>query len=100
MSFSRGRRTDDVFCRIESGVKNSTTRNSVFIARTGHSSTGIRISGAGKTLELKRMMFHRVTFDGFSRDVQVGNDVLIKDTIRIINSDFGGAENELDRAQS
>jgi hypothetical protein len=142
--------TDDVFCRIESDVKNLTIRNvrascgsaaftnvspdgycfsmenvlledwviegcrvgveiggevtcstftvrdSVFAAGTGQSSTGIRISGAGKTLEVKRMMFNHVTFDGFSRGVKVGNDVLIKDTIRIINSDFAGAENELD----
>jgi hypothetical protein len=142
--------TDDVFCRIESGVKNLTirnvrgncgaaaftnispdgycfsmenvllddwvldgcrvgveiggdvtcsnfkVRNSVFSAATGQDSTCIRLSGEGKTLKLKRMMFDNVVFDGFSKGLKVGNDVLIGDYVRIVNSDFNGAENELD----
>jgi hypothetical protein len=142
--------TDDVFCRIESNVKNLTIRNvrgscrtaaftnisadgycfsmenvllddwviegcrigveigggvecsnftvrdSVFSAATGPDSTGIRLSGEGKTLDLKRMMFDNVIFDGFSRGLKVGSDVRIGDTVRIVNSDFAGAKNELD----
>ncbi|HEU4745320.1 MAG TPA: glycosyl hydrolase family 28 protein, partial [Anaerolineales bacterium] len=74
---------------------NFTVKNSIFSAVTGQTSTGIRISGAGKSLELKRMLFDNVTFDGFSRGVEVSSDVLIKDSIRITNSDFAGAKNEL-----
>ena len=52
---------------IGGGVRcsNFTVRNSVFSAGSGQSSTGIRTSGVGKTLEVKRMMFYHVTFDGF-----------------------------------
>ena len=83
---------------IGGGVKcsNLTVKNSVFSAATGKESTGIRLSGKGKTLELKRMVFDNVIFDGFSRGLKVGNDVLIGDSIRITNSDFTGAKNELD----
>lgn len=142
--------TDDVFCRIESNVKNLTirnvrgncgvaaftnispdgfcfsmenvllddwimdgcrvgveiggdvtcsnfkVRNSVFSARTGQDTTCIRLSGEGKTLKLKRMMFDNVIFDGFSKGLNVLNDVLVGDSIRIVNSDFNGAENEPD----
>jgi hypothetical protein len=75
---------------------NFTVKNSVFSAATGQDSTGIRLSGEGKTLELKRMIFDNVLFDGFSRGLKIGNDVLIGDTVKIVNSDFAGATNELD----
>jgi hypothetical protein len=142
--------TDDVFCRIESDVKNLTIRNvrgscgsaaftnispdgdcfsmenvlledwaiegcstaveigggvtcssftlrdSVFSAATGEDTTAIRLSGEGKTLELKRLMVDNVLFDGFSIGLKVLNDVLIQDTVKIIHSDFAGAKNELD----
>ena len=83
---------------IGGGVKcsNFTVRNSVFSAATGPDSTGIRLSGEGKSLEVKRMMFDNVIFDGFSRGLKVGSDVRIGDTVRIVNSDFAGAKNELD----
>jgi hypothetical protein len=82
---------------IGGGVRcsNFTVRNSVFSAATGQDSIGIRLSGEGKTLELKRMMFDHVSFDGFSKGLQVDSDVLIGDSVKIINSDFNGAENEL-----
>jgi hypothetical protein len=41
-------------------------------------------------------MFDNVTFDGFSRGLKIGSDVLIGDAIRIINSEFADAKNELD----
>ncbi len=142
--------TDDVFCRIESNVKNLTIRNvrgtcgsaaftnispdgycfsmenvllddwiiegcnigveigggvtcsnftlknSVFSAATRHATIGIRLSGEGKTLELKRVMFDNVLFDGFSKGLKVGNDVLIGDAVKIVNSDFANAKNDLD----
>jgi hypothetical protein len=142
--------TDDVFCRIESNVKNLTiknvrgrcgsaaftnicpdgyyfsmenvlledwviegckigveigggvtcsqftVKNSVFSATMGQDGTCIRISGEGETLQLKRVMFDNVTFDGFSKGLKIGSDVLIGDTIRIINSEFANAKNELD----
>ncbi|HXQ34107.1 MAG TPA: hypothetical protein VN843_08850, partial [Anaerolineales bacterium] len=76
---------------------NLTVRNSVFLAATGQNdSTSIRLSGEGKTLEIKRMMFDNVSFDGFSRGLKVGKDVLIRDTLKIANSDFADAKNELD----
>jgi hypothetical protein len=83
---------------IGGGVKcsNFTVKNSVFSAATGQDSICIRLSGEGKTLELKRMMFNNVTFDGFTRGLKVSNDVLIRDIVRIVNSDFAGAKNELD----
>ena len=83
---------------IGGGVKcsNFTVKNSVFSAATGQDSICIRLSGEGKTLELKRMLFDNVIFDGFSKGLKVGNDVLIGDTVRIVNSDFNGAKSELD----
>ena len=82
---------------IGGGVKcsNFTVKNSVFSAATGQDSICIQLSGEGKTLELKRMMFDNVIFDGFSRGLKVDNDVLIEDSVRIVNSDFAGAKNEL-----
>jgi polygalacturonase len=83
---------------IGGGVKcsNFTVKNSVFSAATGQDGICIRLSGEGDTLELKRMIFDNVIFDGFSRGLKVGNDVLIGDTLRIVNSNFAGAKNELD----
>jgi hypothetical protein len=83
---------------IGGGVKcsNFRVKNSVFSAATGQDSICIRLSGEGKTLELERMMFDNVIFDGFSSGLKVGNDVLIRGTVRIVNSDFAGARNELD----
>jgi hypothetical protein len=83
---------------IGGGVKcsNFTVKNSVFSAATGQDSTGIRLSGEGRTLELKRVMFDNVIFDGFSRGLKIGNDVLMGETVKILNSDFAGAKNELD----
>ena len=141
--------TEDVFCRIESNVKNLTIRsvrgscggaaftnvspdgycfsmenvlledwmiegcrigveiggevtcsnfkvkNSIFTAATGQDSTCIRLSGEGETLELKRMMFDHVIFDGFSTGLKLDENVLLGDPIRIINSDFAEAKHEL-----
>lgn len=83
---------------IGGGVKcsNFTVKNSVFSAAAGQDSVCIRLSGEGKTLELKRMMFDNVIFNGFSKGLKVGKDVLIGDTVRIVNSDFTGAKNEVD----
>ena len=88
-------------CRIGveicGGVKSSnfTVRNSVFQAATGQESTCIRLSGEGKILELTWMMFDHVIFDGFSKGLNIGDDVLIGDTLRIVHSDFDGAKSEL-----
>ena len=146
--------TDDVFCRVESDVKNLTirhvrgscgsaaftnispdgdsfnmqnvlledwviegcrmgleigggvscsnfaVRNSVFSAATGQDCTCIGLSGEKGILEVKRMLFDNVLFDGFSKGLRVGNDVLIRDTLRINNSDFGGAIHELEIART
>ena len=75
---------------------NFTVRNSTFSAANEPESIGIRLSGEGKTLELKRMTFDNVIFDGFSRGLKVGSDVLVEDRVRIVNSDFAGAKNELE----
>jgi hypothetical protein len=75
---------------------NFTVRNSVLSAATGPDSIGVRLSGEGKVLELNGMMLDRVVFDGFSRGLKIGNDVLIGDTMQIVNSDFAGAKHELD----
>jgi hypothetical protein len=142
--------TDDVFCRIESNVKNLTIKNvrgscgaaaftnitsdedsfsmenvtledwviegckvgveiggsvkctnfkvkdSVFTAGAGEDSTGIRLSGDGKTLEVKRLLIDNVVFEGFSMGVKIGKDIQIEDVVRVVNSDFGGVRNELD----
>jgi hypothetical protein len=64
-----------------------TLRDSVFSAATGEDTTAIRLSGEGKTLELKRLMVDNVLFDGFSIGLKVLNDVLIQDTVKIIHSD-------------
>lgn len=83
---------------IGGGVEcsNFTVRNSTFSAANESESIGIRLSGEGKTLELKRMTFYNVIFDGFAGGLKVGSDVLVEDRIRIVNSDFSGAKNELD----
>ena len=83
---------------IGGGVKcsNFTLRNAAFSTANESESIGIRLSGKGKTLELKRMMFDNVIFDGFARGLKVGSDVLVEDRVRIVNSDFAGAKNELE----
>ncbi len=83
---------------IGGGVKcsNFTIKNSIFSAATGRDSTSIQLSGRGETLELRRMTIDNVVFDGFSKGLKVDKDVLIENTVRIVNSDFNGAENELD----
>jgi hypothetical protein len=78
---------------------NFTMRNSTFSAADESESIAIRLSGEGKTLELKRMIFDNVIFDGFARGLKTGSDVLVKDSIRIVNSDFAGAKNELEIPQ-
>ena len=50
----------------------------------------------GKILELKRVLVDNVLFEGFSIGLKLLSDVLIQDTVRIHNSDLGGARNELD----
>jgi glycosyl hydrolase family 28 len=80
----------------EVSCSNFTVRNSIFSAGPQQDSLGIRLSGEGKTLRLSRMMFDNVVFAGFSKDLQVSNDVLMEDSIRIVNSDFWGTENEVD----
>jgi len=83
---------------IGGGVKcsNVTVKNSIFSAATGQDSIAIRLSGEGEVLELKRMAIQNVVFEGFLTGLKVGNDVLIEDAVRVINSDFGGATNKLD----
>jgi hypothetical protein len=83
---------------IGGGVKcsNLTVKNSIFSAATEQDSISIYLSGRGKTLELKRMMIDNVVFDGFSKGLKVDKDVLIENTVRVVNSDFNGAKNELD----
>ena len=83
---------------IGGGVKcsNFTIRNSVFTAEAGQDNTGIRLSGAGETLAVNRMLFDNVVFEGFSRGLKVSSDVRIEDAVRIVNSDFNGSRNELD----
>jgi hypothetical protein len=82
---------------IGGGVKcsNFQLKNTVFSAAPGQESTGIRFSGEKETLELQRMMFDHIILDGFSRGLKIDNNVVIRDQVRIINSDFAGAENEL-----
>jgi len=88
-------------CRIgveiggEVTCSNFKVKNSIFTAATGQDSTCIRLSGEGETLELKRMMFDHVIFDGFSTGLKLDENVLLGDPIRIINSDFAEAKHEL-----
>jgi hypothetical protein len=83
---------------IGGGVKcsNFTVKNSIFSAATRQDSISIHLSGRGNTLELKRMMIDNVVFDGFSKGLKIDEDVLIENTVRVVNSDFNGAKNELD----
>jgi hypothetical protein len=80
---------------IGGGVKcsNFTVKNSIFSAATGQDSISIELWGRGQTLELKRMMIDNVVFDGFSTGLKVDKDVLIENTVRVVNSDFNGAKN-------
>ena len=75
---------------------NFTVKDSNFSAAMGQDGTCIRLSGEGKTLEVKRVMFDNVIFDGFSRGLKIDSDVLISDAIRMFNSEFGNAKSELD----
>lgn len=80
----------EVGIEIGSGAKcsNFTVRDSVFTAAPGNESVGIRFSGRGERLELERMTFDHVILRGFSEDVQIGSDVLMRDRVRIVNSNF------------
>ncbi|MEP6894563.1 MAG: glycosyl hydrolase family 28 protein [Chloroflexota bacterium] len=80
----------DVLC------SNFTVKNSAFSAMTDSDGIGIRLSGAGKILNLQRLLFDNVNFNGFSKGLKVDKDVQIEDALRIVNSDFNGAINELD----
>jgi hypothetical protein len=73
---------------------NFTVTNSVFTAAPGQDSTCIRLSGEGKTLELKRMMINNVVFDGFSKGLQADKDILTGDSVRVVNTDLNNAANE------
>lgn len=81
---------------IGGGVQcsNFTVTNSVFAAAPGQDSTCIRLSGEGKTLELKRMMINNVVFDGFSKGLQADKDILTGDSVRVVNSNLNNAANE------
>ena len=72
------------------GVKcsNFTVRNAVFTAAPGHESIGIRCSGEGEQLELEGMTFDHVSLNGFSEDLKIGSDVLIRKPVNIVNSNF------------
>ena len=80
----------DVGIELGGGVKcsNFTVKNAVFSAAPRHVSTGIRFSGEGERLELERMTFDHVILDGFSKDLTIGSDVLIRDPVNIVNSNF------------
>jgi hypothetical protein len=83
---------------VGGGVKCSNFRviNSVFSTGARQDGVAIRLSGEGEILELVRMMFDNILFDGYSKGLKIGNDVLVRDSIRITNSDFVGAKHELD----
>jgi hypothetical protein len=83
---------------IGGGVKcsNLTVKNAVFTAPTGQDSIGIQLSGEGKTLDVQRILFDNVVFEGFSKGLKVSTDVQIEDLLRVVNSDFNGSRNELD----
>jgi hypothetical protein len=75
---------------------NFTLRNAVFSAVSDQDSTCIGLSGKEGTLTVQRMRFENVIFDGFLRGLKIEKDVLIKDTLRIVDSDFKGARHEFD----
>ena len=75
---------------------NFTVKNSIFSAGPGQDSPCIRLSGEGKTLELKRLMFDQVVFEGFSKGLMVDGDVMTREPVKILNSDFAGAKHQLD----
>ena len=89
-------------CRVgieiggEVKCSNFTVKNSVFSAAAGQESIGIWLTGDGNVLELTRVMFDNVVFKGFSTGLKADRDVLIGDAVRIMNSDFASAENEVD----
>jgi hypothetical protein len=74
---------------------NFTLRNSVFSAATVPDSLCIQLSGQGESLELKRMMFDHVIFDGFSVGLKIGKDIQLRGPLRFINTDFADAKHEL-----
>jgi hypothetical protein len=80
----------EVGIEIGGGVKcsNFAVKNTVFSAAPGHESTGIRFSGEREQLELENMTFDHVILEGFSKTLMIGNDVLIRDPLRIVNSNF------------
>ncbi len=86
---------------IAGGVKcsNFTVRNAVFTADAGGESTGIQLSGAGKTLDVNRMLFDNVVFDGFSTGLKISHDVQFENVLRIVNSEFNGAKTALNIAR-
>jgi hypothetical protein len=80
----------EVGIEIGGAVKcsNISIRNSVFSAAPGRDSVGIRLSGEWERLELERMIFDNVILDGFSKHLDTGSDVLIRDRVSVVNSNF------------
>lgn len=62
---------------------NLTVKDSIFTAAPGDDSTCARFTGLGKTLELKRVRFDHVLFDGFVHGLEVGEDVIQHDLIEL-----------------
>jgi hypothetical protein len=83
---------------IGGGVKcsNFTVNNAVFSTAATQAGPCIRLSGEGGTLKIRRMTFDNIVYNGFARGLNVSKDVLIRDAVRIVNSDFSGAKNELE----
>jgi hypothetical protein len=80
----------EVAIEIGGGVQcsNFAVRNSVFSAAPHPESVGLRFSGEGNRLELERMKFDNVLLDGFSKQLTIGSDVLMRDRISVVNSNF------------
>lgn len=80
----------EVAIEIGGGVQcsNFTIRNSMFSAALNQESVGVRFSGEGDRLELERITFDRVLIDGFVEQSKIGDDILMKDGISIVNSNF------------
>lgn len=83
---------------IAGGVKcsNFTVRNAVFTADAGSQNTSIQLSGAGQILNVNKMLFDHVVFDGFSTGLKITNDVRFENAVRVVNSEFNDSSNKLD----
>jgi hypothetical protein len=95
-------RIDGCSAAIEVGgavaCSNFIVRDSNFSAAAGQDTTCVCLSAEEGPVAVHRMRVENVIFDGFLKGLKIDNDVLLTDPLRVVDSEFNGAKNELNNS--